>query len=339
MRTGLALSVVSGLLGFAGMAALLAQHGVPAIFGLISSIGWGLGVIVLVRVFTLVAAGLGWAWLVIPFARVERAVFPLLRWVRESINVLLPVAQVGGDLMGGRLLTFWNVPTGLAGASILVDLLIQLGTQLLFALLGLGVLALAGGDHRLVEYVGGGLGVSAFGLLGFYFAQRSRFLGIVEDALIERANRWRVAPITEGRRLHDSLRAIHGRSGALLASFALHQVAWFLGVAEIWIALACMGLNPSLGECVVLESLGQAVRSAAFAVPGALGVQEGGFMLLGGLYGVGPDASLALSLVKRLPDLALGIPGLLAWHLLEVRHLLAGRLRRTRTAPETRPMR
>ena len=38
----------------------------------------------------------------------------LLRLVREGINVLLPVASVGGDVVGGRLLTFWGA-TGALG--------------------------------------------------------------------------------------------------------------------------------------------------------------------------------------------------------------------------------
>jgi hypothetical protein len=55
------------------------------------------------------------------------------------------------------------------------------------------------------------------------------------------------------------------------------------------------------------------VRSGAFAVPGALGVQEGGFVLLGPLVGVSPETALALALVKRVRELAIGGGGLLVW--------------------------
>jgi glycosyltransferase 2 family protein len=75
----------------------------------------------------------------------------------------------------------------------------------------------------------------------------------------------------------------------------------------------------------VLESLGQAVRSADFAIPGVMGVQEGGFLVIGNLYGIAPEISLALSLVKRIPDLALGAPGLVMWHVLERRRVRACR--------------
>jgi hypothetical protein len=64
-------------------------------------------------------------------------------------------------------------------------------------------------------------------------------------------------------------------------------------------------------------------------VPGALGVQEGGNILVCGLVGIGPQAAIELSLLKRIREVALGVPGLLAWQIFEGR--LA--LRRTRTAP------
>jgi hypothetical protein len=57
--------------------------------------------------------------------------------------------------------------------------------------------------------------------------------------------------------------------------------------------------------------LGQAIRGAAFAVPGALGVQEGGYLLLAPLAGLPPDMALVLSLAKRAREIILGPPGLL----------------------------
>jgi uncharacterized membrane protein YbhN (UPF0104 family) len=55
------------------------------------------------------------------------------------------------------------------------------------------------------------------------------------------------------------------------------------------------------------------VRNAAFLVPGGLGVQEGGFVLIGALFGVPPKQAIALSLIRRVRDIVLGLPGLVAW--------------------------
>jgi hypothetical protein len=73
----------------------------------------------------------------------------------------------------------------------------------------------------------------------------------------------------------------------------------------------------SLAAVLVLESLSYALRSAAFFVPAAAGVQEGGYVLLGGLFGLGPDVALALSLLKRGRELILGMLGLLLWQAAE----------------------
>lgn len=322
MKLGITLTTLAGL---STMIALLVYNDALAIFGLVASVGWGLAWVVFVRASILVIAGIGWAKLVQPFAQVALRVYLQLRWIRESVNVLLPVAQVGGDLLGGRLLTFWHVSGGLAGASILVDPVIQLGAQFAFTLIGLAVLALSGADARLVEYVAGGLTISAAALAGFYYAQRSGLMRIAENLLIRVARRRPSFTLGRIPALHENLQAIYRQPRALLSSFVLHQAAWFLGAGEIWIALTCIGLRPGLGECLVLESLGQAVRSADFAVPGVMGVQEGGFLVIGSFYGIGPEISLALSLVKRIPDVALGVPGLLVWHSLELRHARAYR--------------
>ena len=69
----------------------------------------------------------------------------------------------------------------------------------------------------------------------------------------------------------------------------------------------------SLEHAIVMESLGATISSAAFFIPGSWGVQEGGYVLIGHLLGVPAHLALSLSLVKRVPDLILGVPGLVAW--------------------------
>ena len=81
----------------------------------------------------------------------------------------------------------------------------------------------------------------------------------------------------------------------------------------------------------MLEALGQAIRGIAFAIPGALGVQEGGYVLLGALIGLPAPAALALSLMKRSRELLQGVPGLVYWQILEGRWLR----RRLRAAPSS----
>jgi hypothetical protein len=92
-------------------------------------------------------------------------------------------------------------------------------------------------------------------------------------------------------------------------------VSWILGAGEIWLGLYYLGQPIDITTALLMESLAQALRTAAFFVPGALGVQEGGYMIIGGAYGLSPEVALALSLVKRTRELLFGVPGLVAWML------------------------
>jgi uncharacterized membrane protein YbhN (UPF0104 family) len=75
-------------------------------------------------------------------------------------------------------------------------------------------------------------------------------------------------------------------------------------------------------EAIAIESLGQGSRAVAFVLPAGLGVQDGAMVAASAIFGIPAEIALAMALIKRVPDLVLGIPGLLAWQALEGRRLL-----------------
>ncbi|NEU12163.1 TIGR00374 family protein [Methylobacterium sp. BTF04] len=309
---------------------LVATNDLGAVANAFQRIGpLGLLGIVAVRVIVILLCGIAWARILHGLAPVASTAFIVLRLVREGINVLLPVASVGGEVVGGRLLTFWGVAVPLAAASILVDMLLQVVSQVLFVGLGVALLMQVGGEAAasLAAWTLRALIVTAALILAFFVFQRSAAARDVWRCLAARARRLANAT-TLGREktgrggVYDALDAIWApnRRGALTGSFFLHLAAWGLGIVEIWIALACIGVEGiSLTEIIVIETLSQAIKSAAFPVPSGLGVQEGGFVLLGALFGIDAGTALALSLVKRVPDVVLGLPALLLWQMLEAR--------------------
>jgi hypothetical protein len=71
--------------------------------------------------------------------------------------------------------------------------------------------------------------------------------------------------------------------------------------AEVWLALRFIGAPLGFGAALVIESLLYAIRSVAFAVPNAVGVPEGAYILLGASFGLTLEIGLAL-LLKRARD-------------------------------------
>ena len=54
-------------------------------------------------------------------------------------------------------------------------------------------------------------------------------------------------------------------------------------------------------------------------------MQEGGYIMLGALFGLTPETALALSLVRRARDIVIGAPVLAVWQMVEGRRALARR--------------
>ncbi|WP_165361191.1 flippase-like domain-containing protein [Lichenibacterium ramalinae] len=315
--------VIASTVGAAAAVALVAFYGWQPIAAAVAAVGWGVVPVSLVRVGEAAGAGLCW-WLLLDRQnrRTLRACL-LLRWVRESVNVLLPVAQVGGEVVGARLITFWGVPSGLAVASVLVDLLAQTVTQFVFTLIGVALLATVGGGDAIVRWVALGLALLAPALGGFYAAQRFGGARLVDRVVRHLTDSPQWTAVGGGlAAVNDAFLALYRRRGRLSAVFALHFAIWFFGVLEVWFALRAMGHPVPYGTALVLESLGQAVRGAAFVVPGGIGVQEAGFVALCAVFGIPAPAAIALSLAKRFPEVVLGLPGLLAWQALESRRIL-----------------
>lgn len=317
--------ILAGLAGLALVTVLIGYYGAGAVADAVAAVGWGAALVMLVRTVETSGAGLAW-WCVVPGSRPPLALTCVfLRWLRESINSLLPVAQVGGEFIGARLLAFRGVPGGAAGASVVVDLFAQTGTQFIFTLVGLACLIQAGGSTDIARGVAVGLAILGPALVGFFLAQRFGGFRLLDKALAAFTKDPQWAGLGSASSLHDQLQAIYARKGRLAAGFAIHLVIWFVGVFEVWTALHFMGHPVSYRTALVIESLGQAVRGAAFVVPGAVGVQEGGYVALCAVFGIPAPTAIALSLIKRLPEIALGIPGLFVWQGLEGRRALARR--------------
>jgi putative membrane protein len=304
------------LLGLALFAALTFYEGAGDVAVAFESIGFGAVWLAAIRLAQTFLAGFAWRALL---ARPRPApwIFCKLRWVRESINTLLPVAQIGGDLLGARLLRNRGVTGGVAAASVIVDLLAQTVTQVAFTLIGVILLFHSGAQGELSYAVFFGLLIMAPALAGFWLAPR--LLGMKWlDRLAESAeNRTGWASLGGLPVLRAGLSDILRRRSGLAMALCIHMSTWFIGVLEIWLALSLLGDPRSFAVAVTIESLGHAVKAAGFLIPGAWGVQEGGFIALCAAFGIGSPTAIALSLAKRIPDFLCGAPGLWIWRRME----------------------
>lgn len=321
-------SVLAAAIGLAVIAALVAHFGaVPVARSLLTVGGAGFVVICLVQLAVITVMGIAW-WMLLPGSSPWAAIWG--RLVRDSASEVLPLSQVGGYVLGGRALAICGVPGNTAAASTIIDVTLEFFAQLAYTAIALMWLVHLEPYPRISFLIGFGLVLAVALAGGFLIAQRrgfgmlGRFAGVLGRS-------WAEQTAAGAAALHTAIAKIYARRTRVWASFVLHLACWIASAAEIWLALRFMKVPLGFGVVLVIESLLYALRSVAFAVPNAVGVQEGAYILLGAGFGLTPEAALALSLLKRARDFAIGLPALGVYQLVE-----SGRLWRRADAAAVR---
>jgi putative membrane protein len=329
------------LLGLALAVALMHRIGFSAITEVLSSAGSGIVLFVLAHALSLFAGALAWSRLMPKERRPGIGAVLQMRWIGESVNNLLP-GRLGGDFVRAMLAARRGLRSDEAGASVLVDVTLGLVSEIFLGALGLVLLAWLRPGPPLIGALSGlvllgavaGLAIAAerLGWLGelFRWVGRSRFAPPGEPeavaqasapatkrAQVESRRSWRAAlrrrVLADGDRLDRAVRTLYGRRRALVACGLLRLVVGVAGALEVWVGAAVLGHPLSPPAALIVGSLAVLVRSIAFGVPAGLGVQEGSFVVLGRLVDLPPETALALALMCRIRELALGLPGLALW--------------------------
>ena len=239
--------------------------------------------------------------------------------IRESVKAVLPVARIGGEIIAYRIVRPHVDRRSDTAASLLVDMALSLLSQTAFALLGVALLFVSGQATTLATQLLAGVAAMIPLGAGFVLAQRVGTLGALTRVLERLFGRPFGVAHAHSQDFDQALREIYQHHREVGACFAWQLAGWVLGAGEIWLALRFLGQRASVLDAVTIEALIQAVSSAAFIVPGALGVQEGGFVLIGAALGIDATTALALATARRLRDLIVFFPGLIAWQRAEAR--------------------
>ncbi len=303
-----ALILLLTLAGLGVAAWIVRDVGVAPVFTAIRRIGWA-GFALYCAYSLVVLALLGAAWRAVAPDGGPVAAFAWARTVREGATDVLPFAQIGGLVVGGRVLTARGMPGDLVYASMIADMTTEMGSQAVFTLFGVAalVMALDGTFDRggVLKLVLGGAGLALALLAAFAFGQQP---------MLRLARRLAVRVLPASVASFDAagarLAAIYRAPVGLALSFALNLAAWVASGLGAWLALRLIGEHVAPWPVLAIEALIFAVRSIAFVVPGALGVQEGAYLLLAPLFGIDPGVAVALSLLKRARDLTIGLPAL-----------------------------
>jgi uncharacterized protein (TIRG00374 family) len=298
-----------GLLLFAG---LIYGVGLTAIRDVLVRLGWLTPVIAIPYFASYFVDSLGWWWILrrgfeVPAGNCGPAPRLLqlfaIRAAGEAVNAITPTAYLGGEPLKAWLLQRHGISLVSGLASVLVSKTALMLTQGAFVFLGL-LVALHHGRSAIplpvAAAVGLSLGILTFGLL--IGVQRRGLFSL----LLGLSRRWSgreaflVSWEADLLALDERLREIYGsRICDFLACCAFHFLGWVMGSLEVYVALWLLGNPVDFLSAFAIEALSGVAKLAAVIVPGSLGVQEGGQVVIFVAFGLTAPLAMTFSLLRR----------------------------------------
>jgi putative membrane protein len=320
MRTAVRIALAAGL----ALLIALVMHEGSAILIPLARAGRVLLWLVPLHALPIFLDTLGWRVLIARWSESRPGTLFWIATVREGINRLLPAANIGGEIVGIRLLAERGVDGVVSAASVTTEVVLTVVSQYLFVALGVACLLRITDTVQFVDDVLIGLASSLpvvviLAVLLRYGSIFERMERLAVRVLGEQALSFIAG---QSANLDKAIRELCADRPRLLTTIAWQVTGMVAGSLETWLALRWLGHPVPFGAAIALESLTMTIRNFAFLVPAGLGVQEASLVGFGALLGINGDLALALSLAKRMREILFGVPALLSWYWVEGRREL-----------------
>jgi glycosyltransferase 2 family protein len=305
------------LLGITVIVALVLHIG-PAVLGQeLGKLGNNLLWILLPSVGIYLFDALGWRSTLGRYA--ERVRFDRLfmtRMAGEAVNFTTPAAYLGGEPMKAYMLSRQNVPLIEAMASVITAKTTMTLAEVLFILMGVGIgFALLNRSSDMILAGLMGLGILGFGVGLFFLVQRRGFfVGLLR--LLERLGLhivWLKERAHKFQALDEAIGEFYARDrrGFALA-FLFFFLGWVIGALEVYLVLSFLGQSIDFPTAFSIEAMAVFVKGGTAFIPGSLGGQEAGTLVLFSAFGYVETTGVTFALIRRMREIFWIVFGLFA---------------------------
>lgn len=268
--------------------------------------------------------GYGWR---VTLERSERVPFWRLLMIRmagEVVNMTTPTAYVGGEPLKAYLLQRDGVPVVEGLASVVIAKTTMTIAQVLFIIVGIAVglwvLSPTGSPGQIVTGALLSVGLLLFGTAAFVLVQR-RGLFTWTLELIRKLG-WRFEFL---ERRAEELRSLDRtilhfyteRRTLFYLSTGLYLLGWLAEAVEVYVMIYYLGGPADMVSAVSIGALSVLIKGGTFFIPGSLGAQDAGNLLLLRAFGYSEVAGVAFALLRRFRELVWISIGLLCLALID----------------------
>lgn len=233
-----------------------------------------------------------------------------IRTAGEVVNMTTPTAYVGGEPLKAYLLQRHRVPMVEGLASVVIAKTTMTIAQVLFILLGIAlgflILGANGSSGQIVAAALLSVGLLLFGTAAFVFVQRRGLFTWILAMLRKTGLRISFLEARE-EQLKTLDRTIldfytHHRS-TFYASTGLYFLGWLAEALEVFAIIYYLGGPTEILSAISIGALSVFIKGGTFFIPGSLGAQDGGNLLLLQAFGYSDVTGITFALLRRFREL------------------------------------
>ena len=242
----------------------------------------------------------------------------LITWIAQAAGKFFPTGNITGEFVRGYLGVKKGLSTSNASTTVFADLIIA--TFALFIISFFSFLLILFKDSNFF---------SIHNSLYFYISLAVFFLTCILIFVLirKRALKYLINEISRIfkvslkkkivltlLKIDFQLFKLSQNKIKLFKAFSFRIIGWICGAFEIYVFLWVIGIDASLTDVVILESLTSLIKAFAFFIPGGLGVQELAFVMIGNFLGFSASISFSIAIGRRIREIFVGLPAVLAWY-------------------------
>ena len=270
--------------------------------------------LVIAHIPTLYFDSLAWIILMMKNKLSTKTAF-IITWISQTSGKFIPSGNITGEFVRFYLARRNGQKFSEASSTVLMDLFIATFSLFLIGLAALIFIVFSLKSNLILnqfQYLILAFSLISLGTLFFLLIIRKRVISkfLVITKKIEFLSKKNIFNLL---RLDISLNKLSHRKWRLLNAVVLRLMGWIAGAFEIYVFFWVIGVDAKITDVIIIESVTAIIRSAAFFIPSAIGVQELAFVIVGELVGYSSIVSFSVAIGRRLREIMVGIPAIITW--------------------------
>jgi glycosyltransferase 2 family protein len=233
-----------------------------------------------------------------------------IRTAGEAVNMTTPTAYVGGEPVKAYLLKKHHVPMVQGLASVVIAKTTMTLAEVVFILLGIALafwrVGTDGSSGQTITAALVSVGLLVLVTAALVFVQQQGLFTWLLEVQKKMGLRIRYLEARE-KKLRSLDRTIldfyRDNRLTFCSSIGLFFVGWLAEALEVYVIIYFLGGPAVALSAISISALSVFIKSSAFFIPGSLGVQDGGNMLLLRAFGYSDVTGITFALLRRFREL------------------------------------